>query len=444
MIQQHLLSFVGVLFWLLSFSATYGSTIVAPQAFTDEVDTCCRSNEFDRFLGWIQEIDLLSMNRVFKETTPFAIPSIIHGFEADYYTRWKEEYYARFRNINQTKSFLLAGEFYPAIQLLQSTALSFYELPPVIRTCIMFSGKMGNPIAENILMLADIDNGLEAILERAGIDDAAMFSLLQTPFVWNNIEAMNFLKDPSRYPRVLSLVNGENPFVYLNGYFLLTELNLEATVDTSWLERAKILGSGLAALRLHQRDLLIDFTNVPPTTVRGSIAIHNAYRFRYETTEEAPNRTQARVFYEEALTYEPTDPFLHLEIADFYKDLYSAEVPHEVELEETAIIEKTLFHYKEAHIRGDGDAALETIKFVSYLQEKEVAIPTPNAWELPAADIQEALTLLYEAAYHRREEPIFLTNIKKLGRRTEATIKAFELKVIRNLNHRRSIIRFGV
>lgn len=79
-----------------------------------------------------------------------------------------------------------------------------------------------------------------------------------------------------------------------------------------------------------------------------------------------------------------------------------------------------------------------------HLEEKEVALPFSNAWGLPQADIAEAFTRMYEAAYQRREESIFLERIIKLGKRTVAEMEELKFKAIRNITHRNSIIRFGI
>ncbi len=441
MSQKKFISILGIAFWLFCFPTTYGTTIDNPQTFTNKTYSYYTSNNLDEFFRWVQSINLSGMNPAFKDKTPFfKTPSTILDTEAAYYTKWKSEYYGEFGAINQRKPFLLAGEFYPAVQVLQSTALSFYELSPVIRTGIIISGKLGNPIAENILMLEGIDKDLTTLLEGSDGDDGALVRLLQTPFVWNSIEAMNFLKDPARHDRVLAFINGDNPFVYLNGYFILTDI-LGVTPQNDWLEKAKALGSGLAALRLHPRGVPIDLSTIP-ATVAENLALQNARLYRYGI-EGTFDRAQARTFYEEALNYTPLDPFLHLEIADFYKDLFIVDACPEVGLDNPEIIQRTLFHYKEAHDKGDGDAALDTVKFLSHLEEKGILIPPSNAWGLPHDDIPEALTLLYEAAYQRRDEPILLDQIKKLRKRTDTVIDEFKLKVIRNLNFRQSIIRFG-
>jgi hypothetical protein len=441
--QKKVLPVFGFLFWLLSYSVSCSSTIVSPQEFTDEVYFCCLNNNFDRFLGWLQTTELPPMNRSFKETQ-VTLPSTMSELDVPYYRNWKEEYYEKFRGVSQTKSFLLAGEFYPAVQLLQSTALSFYELSPVIRTCVMLSGKMGNSIAKNILVLEGIDGGIPELMEllrETDTNDSLLLDLLQTPFVWNNINAMNFLKDPIRRGKVLGYVTGENPFIYLNGYFVVTELNLETATGALWLQRSKNLGSALAAVRLHQSDMIIDSTL--PATVKESLTIQKAHYHRYGI-EGVFNRAQAKVHYEEALAYAPMDPFLHMEIAEFYKDLYIAEAHNEIEMDSNTIVSAVLYHYRQAHVRGDGEAALETIKFILHLEEKEVALPFSNAWDLPQADIAEAFTRMYEAAYQRREESIFLERIIKLGKRTAAKMEELKFKAIRNITHRNSIIRFGI
>lgn len=359
--QKKVLPVFGFLFWLLSYSASFSATIVSPQEFTDEVYSCCLNNDFDRFLGWLQTTELLPMNRSFKETTDVTMPATLSELDTVYYRGWKEEYYEKFRGVPQTKSFFLAGEFYPSIHLLQSTALSFYELPPVIRTCVMLSGKMGNPLAKNILILEGIEGGsseLGALLTETDTDDTLLIDLLQTPFVWNNINAMKFLKDPIRRDKIFDYVRGENPFIYLNGYFVVTELNLEPATGALWLQRSKNLGSALAAVRLHQSDIIIDSTL--PATVKENLTIQKAHYHRYGI-EGVFNRAQAKVHYEEALAYAPMDPFLHMEISEFYKDLYIAEAHNEVEMDSNTIVSAVLYHYRQAHVRGDGEAALETI-----------------------------------------------------------------------------------
>ena len=445
MYQKSFLPIFGFLFWVLFCPVCCSSAVVAPQDFTDEVYSCCANNDLDRFLGWLQIPGRLEMNGTFKKTRPITLPSTMPASDRVYYGVWKEEYYGKFGDVSQTKPFLLAGEFYPTIHLLQSTALSFYELSPVVRTCVMISGKLGNPIAKNILVLEGIEGGdseLTELLSKADFHDDFLLDLLRTPFVWNNIRAMDFLKDPSRSGRIFGFMGGINPFVYLNGYFVATELNLDPTASIPWLNEAMRLGSALAAIRLHRMRMPIDDT-LP--TVKGSLAVERAHNNRYGIGG-AVNRLQARAYYEEALGYTSLDPFLHMEIAEFYKDLYMADAFGEVGMEESEIMGRILCHYKRAHIRGDGEAAPETIKFISYLQRKgTVFLPGFfGDWELPHDDILEALTKLYEIAYLRIENPLFLDRIKKMDKRTSGDIDTLTLRAIRNVAFRSSLIRFGV
>lgn len=440
MSQNIYFSFFGFLFWLLGCSNIVSSTIISPQSFTDEVHFCCKNNEFDRFLLWIQNIDLVSMNRTFKEEE-IVYPTALSGLDTESYKSWKKNYYSEFRTKSQTKSFFLAAEFYPYIQILQSTALSFYELPPVIRTCIMLSGKMGNPIAKNILILEGIDGNstdLQNLLEEADANDSLLVSLLQTPFLWNNISAMNFLKEPKRRAKILSKIEGNDPFIYLNGYFLSTELN--SGPEIKWLQSAINLGSALATIRLLNNGLTEEETL--PASVREDLALQKAYRHRYGREGES-NREKAKEHYIEALGFAPMDPFLHMEIAEFYKDIFIANSHSEVQMDGANIVREILHHYRQAHLRGDGEAALETIKFMLHLEENEILLPADNFWDLPQDDIDEAFTKLYEMAYLRREEPIFLERIEKMKKRTAKEIDDLKLKAIRNINHRSSIIRLG-
>lgn len=440
MSQNKYCIFFGFWFWLLGCSNIFSSTLISPQSFVDEVHFCCTNNEFDRLLLWIQDIDLLSMNRSFKETE-IVYPLALSGLDTEYYKSWKEKYYSESKRKPQRNSFFLAGEFYPYIQLLQSTALSFYELPPVIRTCIILSGKLGNPIAKNILILEGIDGSsadLQNLLEEADADETLLTSLLQTPFLWNNISAVNFLKEPNRRAKILSKITGNDPFIYLNGYFISTEISSEPT--TKWLEKARDLGSALAAIRLFDNDFPEEGTL--PASVMENLALQKAYDHRYGR-QEVPNRKKAHKHYIEALRFAPMNPFLHMEIAEFYKDLYIADSHSEIQMNSSNIVEAILYHYRQAHLRGDGEAALETIKFMLHLEENEISLPVGNSWDLPQNDIDEAFTKLYEMAYLRREEPIFLERIKKMKKRTAEEIDDLKLKAIRNINHRSSIIRFG-
>jgi hypothetical protein len=72
-------------------------------------------------LGWVQNINLSGMNPAFKTLTPsITTPATILDRDVKYYTQWKRKYYEEFGAIDQRKPFLLAGEFYPTVLVLQS------------------------------------------------------------------------------------------------------------------------------------------------------------------------------------------------------------------------------------------------------------------------------------------------------------------------------------
>lgn len=430
--------FLLVFLCVLAFSHIYGS-VRSPHEFADKVHVCCSQNKFDEFLRWLKESDIPNTNRRLKEEGRIAFAA---GTDPGFYRNWKEEYYAYFGTTNQTKPFLFAGEIYPFIHILQSTVLSFYELSPVARICVLLSGKLGNPVAGDILHFEDVDgseSAIEGILASASADEGHLVRLLQTPFAWNNIKIAAFLKDRAKEPRFIEIVKqSHHPFILLNGYFADSETG-SSPHAIGWLNEAMHLGSALASIRLQR--IGNPFNDVIPT-VKANLLMQRSSGYRYSTLE----RRKANEDYLAALELIPHDPLLHMEIAGFYKDLWIAEASGEIMTDQKTLIQGTFYHYKEAHEKGDGEAALEAIRFLKLLQKEKVALlPDFSAgWGLPSDNILESLTLLYEAAYKRRDEPVFLDRIKELNQRNPAYLESLLRNTLLAANFRTSIFRLGI
>lgn len=409
-------------------------TMRSPQELTDRVYTCCSENRFDEFLDWLKATDISQTNSRLKSeksiTFPMGQPVL------DFYRNWKTAYYVRFSTIHQTKPFLFAGEIYPFTHILQSTSLSFYELPPVARICILLSGNLGNPTASNILCFEQINEAAAAVDHILSTTDLG--EILRTPFAWNNIKVMNRLKAEAKTPAFTGFVDqSHDPFVLLNGYFADNEAD-SSSHNIAWLTEAMKLGSALARVRLQRISQAFD-RGMP--TVEAHLLMQQASSCRYGTLDINTANTR----YVAALGLVPYDPFLQMEVAGFYKDLSLAGAHAEVGMDQNTIIQSAFHHYKLAHDLGDGEAALEAIKFLGLLQDGGVIlIPDfSGTWRLPHNNIPLGLTLLYEAAYSRREEPIFLARIEALGQRDPAYMGAFLHRVIHRLGYRTSIFKLG-
>lgn len=425
------LYFFVIFLYALSFTHVHG-VARSPQEFTDTVYTCCSENRFDEFLGWLKATDIPQTNSRLKSEKAITFPAAQP--DPGLYRPWKEAYYARFGVAHQTKAFLFAGEIYPFTHILQTTALSFYELSPVVRICILLSGNLGNPTANNILCFEHINESeteVDRILSAVDLGD-----ILRTPFAWNNIKVMGHLKGHAKTPSFIDFVGkSHDPFVLLNGYFADNEAD-SGSHNIAWLTEAMNLGSALARIRLNR--IGQPFARGMPTA-EAYLLTQQASSHRYV----ALDRNTANTHYLAALALIPHDPFLHMEVAGFYKDLSLAGAHNEVGMDQNTIIQRTFHHYKQAHDKGDGEAALEAIKFLKLLQQGGIAlIPGfSDAWGLTHDNILISLTLLYEAAYSRREEPIFLDRIKSLGQRDQTYIDALLHRVIHAVNYRSSMFR---
>ncbi|MBP9829096.1 MAG: hypothetical protein KBD04_03590 [Proteobacteria bacterium] len=423
---------------ILPFSHVHSSSR-SPQEFTDKVHVSCSQNKFDEFLAWLKESDIPNTNRRLKDERSV---TFFADVDPGLYRNWKEEYYTNFGAINQTKPFLFAGEIYPFIPILQSTALSFYELSPVTRICILLSGKLGNPVAGDILLFEDVDGSetlIEGILLNASADERQLIRLLKTPFAWNNIKISAFLKDKAKIPRFIEIVTqSHDPFVLLNGYFADSETG-SSFHAIGWLNEAMHLGSALASIRLQRVGQ--PFNKALPV-INAAILLQRASYCRYSSLD----RKTAKDCYVTVLGLTPDDPFLHMEMAGFYKDLCIAGAYGEVLTSQQTLVQGTFYHYKQAHETGDGEAALEAIKFLKLLQkEKVVLLPNFSAdWGLPNDNILECLTVLYEAAYKRRDEALFLERIKDLGQRDSACLDALLRSTMLATNYRKSIFRLSM
>ena len=434
----------------LSLATTTGAEledgiICSPQEFTNKVYHHCTHNNIDSFLEWVNGIDN-HLNKEFQESG-VVIPLGPDTKNAEYLRLWKDAYYAVFQTQNQKKAFLLAGEYYPYLSLLQSTAYAFHELSAVVRICILLSGKQGCSEAENILMLENptsefSESVIDQRINEIRSNQSLLIPFLQTPFVWNSIKVMSFLKED----RVLGYIADNlsrnifsNPFIYINAFFLADELNYIDSNVIGWLSLAQERGSALASMRLIH---LGQPTIVRTPIVLGNMAINQAHIHRYGQGVYI-NRHQANIHYHEALASMLYDPFLHMEIAEFYADLYMANACEEIGMNSKEIQHQIFCHLRYAHIQGDGEAALSAIKFLTYLQSVEETFTGFDAWNLPKHNFAEALTCLYEYAYLRQEDPIFITRIQELGQRSQKAIQMLERKAIRSIAFRTSIIRWG-
>ena len=423
---------------MISFSRTH-SAVRSPQEFTDTVYTCCSANRFDALLEWLQASDIPKTNQRLKSERTVAFPT--GQPDPGLYRAWKAAYYAKFSTIPQTKPFLFAGEIYPFIHLLQSTALSFGELPPVTRICILLSGRLGNPTASDILCFEYINETeaeIAGILSNPSPSTPLVERLLRTPFAWNNIQVMNCLKGQAKTSAFIDFVGkSHDPFILLNGFFADSETGSSPHAVT-WLNEAMTLGSALARVRLQRMGQPFD-RGLP--TVEAYLLVQQASFCRYS----ALDRRIANDRYLAALALVPHDPFLHMEVAGFYKDLSVAGANAEVAMDQNTIIQRTFHHYKRAHDVGDGESALEAIKFLKLLQGRVALVPGfSDVWGLPNDNTPVSLTILYEAAYRRMEEPILLARIKHLGQRDQAQIDTLLHNVIHTVGYRTSIFKLGI
>lgn len=392
------LCFFLILLCTLSFSHAHG-VARSPQEFTDAVYTCCAENRFDELIDWLETTDIPQTNHRLKSEKSIT-------FSADqpdpgWYRAWKTAYYAKFGAADQTKPFLFAGKIYPFTHLLQSTALSFGELPPVIRICILLSGRLGNPIARNILCF-EPTNENEAEIYHI-LYDSDLGDILRTPFAWNNIKVMDCLKSHAKTTAFINFIDkSQDPFILLNGYFAESKTG-SSPHAVVWLTEAMKLGSGLARVILHHMGQPFD-RGMP--TVEAHLLMQQASSCRYMTLD----RNTANTHYLAAIALTPNDPFLHMEIADFYKDLSLAEANAEIAMDQNTIIQRTFHHYKQAHNKGNKEAALEAIKFLKLLQQRRITLISgfSEDWRLPNDNIPLGFTLLYESAYGKSEKLIFL------------------------------------
>lgn len=423
-------------FCALFLEDVHGAALRSAEEITAAVYVSCSQNRFDEFLVWLKETDISKTNQRLKDEQRLAFSERI---DPGVYRNWKEKYYTNFGTTKQVKAFLFAGELYPFIEILQSTVLSFYDLSPVTRICILLSGKLGNPVASNILLFEDVDgkeSGIEEMLDRSLADDQSLVELLQTPFAWNNIQTATALKGWAKTPRFINLVTqSHQPFVLLNGFFADSETGVSAHA-VEWLKEAMVLGSGLASIRLQRLGQL--FSDVLPT-VKANLAMQQAVHYRYSILD----RSTANRYYLTALENAPNNPLLHMEMAGFYKDLCVAEAYDELSMDQPMMIHMAFYHYKQAHEKGDGEAALEAIKFLKLLQKAAIILSSDFSagWGLPHTNIAESLTQLYEATYSRREETLFLEKIKQLNQRTQGQINDLSRRRMLETNYRQSLYK---
>ena len=444
--------FISLFFFIISVriigaqcASAEEDVLYTPQQFNNKLYDYCVQLNIDSFLEWANTLDN-SINQEFQKID-IVVPESMDEISKERVQRWKRDYYDIFRTRRQTKAFLLAGEYYPYVFLLQSTAYAFHELPAVTRICVLLSGKLGCPEAETLLILENPTSEFSQTrvtqrINQARSDERSLCDLLKTPFVWNNIAAMDFLREERIRECVFDYVsnrNFTNPFIYLNAYFLADELNsLDSTV-IGWLEKAQNLGSILATLQLHK----LGHTHIESSPiVLANFSINMAHMCRFGRGVEM-ERSRANQHYQEALAYIPHDPFLCMEIAEFYIDLYMAKAFLEIRQSPDHMQYQIFTLLKEAHIRGDGDAARVASQFIGYLYKNSEPFYGFNEWNLPADNINEALTCVYEYAYLRQEDPILVSFIQELGKRTREEMLLFQRKAIRSIAFRTSMIQWG-
>lgn len=406
--------------------------ICDPQEFTEKIHTYCCYNNIDDFLGWLEDIDLPSMNRTLKDSDGSCIPSSIETEEEKQQLRaWKTTYYQKFKLSHQTKPFFLAGEFYPFNALVNSVALSFSELSAVMRTCILISGKSGNPVALNILHLENIDGESteDQLVPQLTIEDNDLVELLQTPFLWNSLKVTACLKEHF-VERVFDLAHVEHPypFLHLNAAFLADDIG-DMNQSIHFFQKACEGGFALAAFRLHQmREATAHFRKT--VLLNSILEAQQAYVYRYQ---HPMNRHAALTCYVNALKHLVHDPFLHRQSAELHQDLYIGAALEEIEKTQDEAKHSVVFHYMKAHQFGDATAALTAIEFLMYLQNRGTLFPDVPEYGVSSENELESLTKLYEYAYRRSDDSLLWQRIKELGQRTETQMDALEGDIIRSL-----------
>lgn len=421
-----------LLFFTLRGNTSSDKCICDPQEFTEKIHTYYCDNNIDGFLDWLEDIDLPSMNKTLKYSHGSCIPSNIETEKEKQQLRaWKTTYYQTFQLSHQTKPFFLASEFYPFNGLVNSVALSFYELPAVMRTCILISAKSGNPVALNILQLENVEGESteDKLVPHVTIADNDLVELLQTPFLWNSLKVTACLKDHF-VGRIFDLARAEYPypFLYLNAAFLADDVG-DMGQSIHFFQKACEGGSALAAFRLHQRgEKTTPFRK--PALLHSILEAQQAYVYRYQ---HPINRHAAVTCYVNALSHLVYDPFLHRQNAELHQDLYLSDALEEIEKTQDEAKYAVVFHYMKAHQFGDATAALTAIEFLTYLQNRGTLFPDVPEYGVSSENELESLTKLYEYAYRRSDDSLLWQRIKELGQRTESQMDALEGDIIRSL-----------
>ncbi len=443
--------------------ASPSDILMSPQEFTDFVYRYCKKEKFDDFVEWIKSVDITGMNKLLYGE--ILIPKMESSeSDVEWLRHWKTSYIDSALPEYKKGPFNLAVELFPYVSLAESTALSFDELTPIVKMCVIFSAKYGNPIAQNVLLFSSVeedDEKLFSIIEKARADPLhELAQLMETPFVWNNFQLMNFLKTAGVSEKVFSIAErSANPFVALNAYFVASELG-DTENEINFLQKAQSYGSALA----FTRKCLSSGGDIPGSSEEAGAGSSTERPKKHARTKEIPpsveayqgiqaaraqrysgiDRLEVEGLYNSALKYAPFNPSLHMEIASFWQDLFVVGAWAELAKTRQDLIKDILQAYKTAHNYGDGYAAEAAAIFIKDLKGEDFYEGFSDEWSLPHDNLNEALTLLFTAAYKRQEDEKFIKLIEFLETRTPEQITAIKLDTFSLVSLKDSVMKWRV
>ena len=457
---QFFCAVAAALFFVFPYMAEASSiSLMSPQEFTDSVYRYCKNKKFDDFVEWIKSVDITGMNRLLGGKV--LIPKT--ESDVEWLRHWKTSYIDSALPEYKKGPFNLAVELFPYASLAESTALSFDELTPIVKMCVVFSAKYGNPIAQNVLLFSSVeedDENLSRIIEKARAVPLELAQLMETPFVWNNSQLMNFLKTAGVSEKVFSIAEvSTNPFVPLNAYFVASELG-DTENEIKFLQKAQSCGSALA----FTRKCLSSEEDSPGSSEEAGAGSSTERPRKHARTKEMPSsveayqriqaaraqryggivRLEVQRLYESALEYALFNPSLHMEIASFLQDLFVVDACAEVGKTRQDLIKDIFQAYKTAHNYGDGYAAEAAAIFIKDLKDEDFYEGFSGEWSLPHDNLNEALTLLFTAAYKRQEDEKFIKLIEFLETRTPEQITAIKLDTFSLVSLKDSVMKWRV
>lgn len=410
------------------------TSIMSPEKFKQTVSELCRDQKVDDFFDFVTSFDHTMMNSVLDTST---------------------ESGGSYKAQNLTA---LAEALYPRDSILKTSALAFHELPVTTRYCLLLSARYGHPVAERIIKFENATGEYEDIvldehfinaqIEQGESTVEVLSKLLETPFLWNNISAMNTLRKDDNFEILRDIANEslqksalsgpQNIYILLNSFFVAEERSSDDNFVTSvegkkaikWLQ-AIYSNCTLAAIQLHRLGELID----------------NSHKAKVEADDERYGRDDQQIDRKAALAvYERQAQELksserYMELAEFYKDLFEASAWTEVELREQDIKNKIFLYLINAHDRGESAAAETAISFISELRSKNPAetIYMPDNKE---KSLNEATVFFNELAYLRTCDETYLEGIRQVDHGYNA--KVLEFKAIKQKSFRESLISWSL